>query len=133
MRETGEKNPKSRSLYRTEEAWQNAVECKRRYCRRYYEQHAKELNAKRRIRQAARNAILRRRRERLKARFDAVSADFGKVVIRLNFELGMSQTAINELLGGMISLTDIAKICQREQKRRHRLKASKSKTNDQRD
>lgn len=128
-----QKIPKSKSAYKTEEAWQNAVECKRRYSRWYYRQHAKELNAKRYARQVAKNAILRRRRERLKARFNAVNAEFGKVVIRLNFELGMSQTAINELLGGLISLADIAKICQREQKRRHRLKQSKSKTNDQRD
>jgi len=132
MREPEEKVPKSRLLYKTEEAWLNAQESKRRYCRRYHEQHRKELYEKNRRRKAAKAAVARRKRQRIKNRFDAVNEEFGKVVIRLNFELLMSQTAIFDLLGGLISSQDIAKICKREQQRLHRLREAKAKRNAKR-
>ena len=121
------KTPKSRERYKTEEAWQNAQESKRRYCRRYRREHKDELLRKVRVKRAKVAKV----RERRRARFAAVEEEFGAIVIKLNFELGMSTENIYELFGGLISSDDVRTICRQETEKRRKLSASMSKQNDQ--
>lgn len=125
------KIPKSRLRYATEEAWQNAQEAKRRYCREYYAKHSAETYARRKVREKPirekRAAIRKERREKLKARQQAVEQEFSKVVLKLHFNLQMGAEKIYELLGGLITKKDINRILRKEKSRLDKLSASKSK------
>ena len=130
MREKKKTQPKSRARYATEEAWQNAQESKRRYCRRYYREHKAELNAEATRKQKLKRDKERPRKEKQRQRFKSVKAEFGPVVIKLHFMLKMRREGIYELLGGLVSRTDIAAICNQERKRLDSLEKRRSKKND---
>jgi len=126
VREKKKPQPKSRSRYATEEAWQNAQESKRRYCRRYYREHKAELNAKATAKQKAQRAKEKPRKDKKRQRFKTVKHEFGRVVIKLHFLLKMHREDIYELLGGLISRTDIAMICRQERRRLDSLEKRRS-------
>lgn len=122
------KQPKSRERYKTEEAWQNAQESKRRYCRRYRKEHKDELLRKARVKRAKAAEV----RESRKARFRAVKEEFGAIVVKLKFGLGMSADDIYELFGGLITTRDVKALCRQEKQKLHRLKRQSPNQNDQR-
>lgn len=117
------KTPKSRLRYKTEEAWENAQESKRRYCRRYRKEHAQEILAKERDKRAEAAKI----RETRKDRFAAVKEEFGIVVSKLRHGLGMTEREIYELLGGLVTLKDVAALCKLKQLKPRNLVSRKPK------
>lgn len=97
---------KTRSRYATEEAYQRALESKRRYERR-------------RVAKIAKKRLARRNRENLaKAVRNDREAEFGKIVTKLKFEVGLSQEAIYELLGGLVTKSEITRWCAKASKKR---------------
>jgi hypothetical protein len=97
---------KTRARYATEEAYQRALESKRRY-------------EKRRVAKIAKKRLARRNRENhAKAVRNDREAEFGKIVTKLKFDVGLSQDAIYALLGGLVTNAEIARWCSKAKKKR---------------
>lgn len=108
---------KTRSRYATEEAYLRARESQRRYGQR----RGAKLSRQRRIRRDRREAakLVERQREN----------EFGGIVTKLNIKVGMSREAIYELLGGLVTMTEINQWCDKAKKKASKLKAKKTSTN----
>lgn len=109
--------------YATEEAWQNAQAAKRRYSQEYWDKNREEIYARRKVRLKHARGIRRRRLERVKERFAEVFDDFGPVIVKLSYDLELSQDRIYELLGGLVSRNDICAILKQEQEKRRKLRS----------